>query len=229
LKNTDNSIYLRYFKHHQDLKETDLIYITMPSMTKKEYNKKYYAENCDDILYKRRSEWKPSPTIKCPCGERAQYKDNTSSRNAHFKTGGHRIWLKKKRIVDLMTGNILKHSQAYAEQFIEDRLAKVKAKSAHAVHKEIILLNLNIIVMECISAIDNNGKPKPKPKAAAEPEPEPEPEPFDPEVPHVPPSADFDPLSLAIETPKPPSQPSSPKAYLSKPPLPDDFDLSKLL
>lgn len=201
----------------------------MGSKGKSEWNKTYYAENCEDILYRRRAAWKASPTIKCPCGERAQYKDNTSSRNAHFKTGGHKIWLKKKRIIELMTGKDLKHSQAYAEQFIEDRLAKVKAKSAHAVHKEIILLNLNIIVMECISAIDNNGKPKPKPKAAAEPEPEEEEEPFDPSVPHVPPSADFDPLSLAIPTPPPPPEPEAPKAYLSKKPLPADFDLNKLL
>jgi len=205
-----------------DLKETDFIYITMGSKGKSEWNKTYYAENCEDILYRRRAAWKASPTIKCPCGERAQYKDNTTSRNRHFKTAGHIIWVKKQKIIEIMTGKEINNSKAFAEQFIVERLERKKART----NKD-IMVQLNKLTMEAINGIDN--KPKPKPKAAAEPEPEEEEEPFDPSVPHVPPSADFDPLSLAIPTPPPPPEPEAPKAYLSKKPLPADFDLNKLL
>jgi len=121
-----------------------------------------------------------------------------------------------------MTGKEINNSKAFAEQFIVERLERKKART----NKD-IMVQLNKLTMEAINGIDN--KPKPKPKAAAEPEPEEEEEPFDPSVPHVPPSADFDPLSLAIPSPPPPPEPEAPKAYLSKKPLPADFDLNKLL
>jgi len=196
----------------------------MGSKGKSEHNKTYYAENCEDILYRKRDAWKQSATINCPCGEHARYKDHTGSRNRHFKTLGHIIWLKKKKIIELLA--LINKTQYEAEQAIALRIETDKAKTNKA-----IMTSLNKLIMECINLVDNKGKhkPKPKPKAAREPEPEPEPEPFDPSVPQVPPSADFDPLGLAIPTPPPRPEPEAPKAYLSKKPLPADFDLNKLL
>ena len=39
----------------------------MPSKGRGEWNKTYYKENYDDILYKRKVEYKEAKTIPCPC------------------------------------------------------------------------------------------------------------------------------------------------------------------
>ena len=124
-----------------------------------EINAEYYAKNADDILYRKKQERKNEKTIKCKCGDRAQYKDNNSSRNAHFRTQGHKIWEMKQEIIVLLTG-FFKYSQVKAEQLIEDRLYKKKAFTSKD-----ILIALMKYKMDCVDGIDNYNKPKkPEPK-----------------------------------------------------------------
>ena len=90
-----------------------------------------------------------------------------------------------------MTGKKINKSQQYAEDFIERRLETKKARTPQEQ-----LDVLYRLVTECINAID--GKPKSKPN------PEPlniiveEPKPVVEHPVHIPPSAAFDPMSLAI-------------------------------
>jgi len=169
----------------------------MPSKGRAEYNKEYYAKNCDDILYRRKCEWKDAPKIRCKCAEFAHYKDTKGDKARHFKTKKHRIWEKKQDIIRLMTGKKINKSQQYAEEFIERRLETKKARTPQEQ-----LDVLYRLVTECINAID--GKPKPKPN------PEPlnviveEPKEVVEHPVHIPPSAAFDPMSLAIPEEKTP-------------------------
>jgi hypothetical protein len=161
----------------------------MPSKGRSEWNKTYYSKNAEDICYKRRLEWKEAKTIDCPCGEFSRYKDTTSARNAHFKTLTHRVWEREKDVFKFM--GQCGYSQEKAKEFITERYRKKMTRT-----KQDQLIQLNKIVNECIAAIDGKGKSKPKPK----PEPKPlnvvveEPK---PDEPHIPPSAAFDPMSLA--------------------------------
>ena len=159
----------------------------MPSKGRAEWNKTYYAENCDDILYKRKVDYKKAKTIPCPCGEYSRYKDTSSARNAHFKTLTHKVWEKKQYICEMMTkqGN---YSQLKAENFIEERFEEKRARSL----KEQMKILLTIIT-ECVDAIDGKNKPKkPEPvNVVVEEE-----KPIEEDKPYVPPSASFDPLDL---------------------------------
>jgi len=171
----------------------------MPSKGRAEYNKEYYAKNCDDILYRRKCEWKDAPKIRCKCAEFAHYKDTKGDKARHFKTKKHRVWEKKQEIIRLMTENnaVFKRSQQSAEGFIEYQLEKAKARNPQEQ-----LDVLYKLVNKCIDAID--GKPKPKPN------PEPlnviveEPKEVVEHPVHIPPSAAFDPMSLAIPEEKTP-------------------------
>jgi hypothetical protein len=159
----------------------------MPSKGRAEWNKTYYAENCDDILYRKKVNYKKAETIKCKCGDRSQYKDIASSRNAHFKTLTHKVWEKKQDIYGMMTKQ-LNHSQLKAEKFIEERLEKKRARTPKDEMK--VLLT---IINECVDAIDGKNKPKkPEPvNVVVEEE-----KPIEEDKPYVPPSASFDPLAL---------------------------------
>ena len=159
----------------------------MPSKGRGEWNKTYYKENYDDILYKRKVEYKEAKTIPCPCGKYSRYKDTSSRRNAHFKTLTHKVWEKKQDICGMMTKQ-LKHSQLKAEKFIEERLEAKRARTPKEQMK--VLLT---IINECVDAIDGKNKPK---------KPEPvnvvvkEIKSIEEDKPYVPPSASFDPLDL---------------------------------
>ena len=159
----------------------------MPSKGRSEWNKTYYQDNYDDILYKKKVNYNKAETIFCPCGECARYKNTASARNAHFKTQTHRIYEKRQDICRLMTGQ-LKYSQLKAENFIEERLEKKRARTPKD-QMPVLLTLMN----ECVDAIDNKDKPT---------NPEPinvvitETKPIEEAKPHVPPSAAFDPLSM---------------------------------
>tara|TARA_R100001198_G_scaffold55115_1_gene31240 strand:+ start:1398 stop:1928 length:531 start_codon:yes stop_codon:yes gene_type:complete len=165
----------------------------MPSKGKSEWNKNYYAKNADEILYRKRSLWKEAKTIKCKCGDRAQYKDTTSARNQHFKTLTHKIWEKKQEIINLMmTHKSIKRSQLHAENFIVARLEKKRARTLQDQFDE--LCNL---LMECIDGIDNYNKPKQaEPVNVVVEEKAPINLYGSTEKPYIPPSAEFDPLAL---------------------------------
>ena len=156
----------------------------MPSKGRAEWNAEYYAKNCDDILYRKKQERKNVKTIKCKCGDRAQYQDTNSSRNAHFRTNGHKVWEMKQEICAMLTGSF-NYSQIKAEQSVVDRLYKKNAKTTK--DKLTALMKYK---MDCVDGIDNINNPK---------KPEPENEVIEeqrPEKPYIPPSADFDPLAL---------------------------------
>ena len=156
----------------------------MPSKGRAEWNKTYYEKNCEDILHRKKVDFKKAETIKCKCAEFAHYKDVSSSRNRHFKTLTHKVWEKKQDICGMMTKQ-LKHSQLKAERFIEERLEKKRARTPKDEMK--VLLT---IINECVDAIDGKNKPK---------KPEPvnvvvkEVKPIEEDKPYVPP---FDPLDL---------------------------------
>ena len=159
----------------------------MPSKGRAEWNKTYYEKNCEDILHRKKVDFKKAETIKCKCAEFAHYKDVSSSRNRHFKTLTHKVWEKKQDICGMMTKQ-LKHSQLKAERFIEERLEKKRARTPKDEMK--VLLT---IINECVDAIDGKNKPK---------KPEPvnvvveEIKSIEEDKPYVPPSASFDPLDL---------------------------------
>ena len=162
----------------------------MPSKGRSVWNKDYYAKNADEILYRKRSLWKESATIKCECGDRAQYKDNNSSRNQHFKTITHKIWAKKQEIINLMTTHHkIKRSQLYAENFIAVRLEKTRARTLKDQFNVLCKL-----LMECINGIDKPKNPEPENVVVEKTAP------INlygsTEKPYIPPSADFDPLAL---------------------------------
>ena len=162
----------------------------MPSKGRSEWNKTYYAKNCEDICYKKKLQFKEAKTISCPCAEFSRYKDTTSARNAHLKTLTHRIWEREKDVFKFM--GQCGYSQEKAKEFIAERYRKKMTRT-----KQDQLIQLNKIVKECIAALENKGKPKPKPK------PEPlnvvlEETPTEECEPHIPPSAAFDPMSLAL-------------------------------
>tara|TARA_R100000541_G_scaffold6558_1_gene14157 strand:- start:74 stop:595 length:522 start_codon:yes stop_codon:yes gene_type:complete len=162
----------------------------MPRKSREEYNKEYYAKNCDDILYRAKELRKDEKTIKCKCSEYGRYKDNTSARNAHFKTTSHRIWLKKQEIYELMTKQ-LNYSQLKAEAYVEDRLDKKKAKTP----KDQLEV-LKKYKMACIDGIqlklDEENDPSNKVIVLEVEETQVAPT----EKPYIPPSASFDPLAL---------------------------------
>ena len=181
-----------YIHCKNTLKDRISIYSNMPSKGKAEYNKEYYANNAEDICYRKKVQWKEAKTIRCRCSEFARYKDTTSSRNAHFKTATHRIWEKKQKIYDLMTKN--GNSQAKAEQYVLERLERKRARTS----QDVINL-LNKITNQIIDEIDRLNDDDNV--IRAEPEPETENvvlEEHNPDVPHIPPSAAFDPMSLAL-------------------------------
>ena len=159
----------------------------MPSKGRAEWNKTYYEKNCEDILHRKKVDFKKAETIKCKCAEFAHYKDVSSSRNRHFKTLTHKVWEKKQDICGMMTKQ-LKHSQLKAEKFIEERLEAKRARTPKEQMK--VLLT---IINECVDAIDGKNKPK---------KPEPvnvvveEIKSIEEDKPYVPPSASFDPLDL---------------------------------
>ena len=159
----------------------------MPSKGKGVWNKTYYEKNCEDILHRKKMDYRKAETIKCKCGEYSRYKDTSSSRNAHFRTLTHKLWEKKQYICEMMTKQ-LNHTQLKAENFIEERLEKKRARTPKDQMK--VLLT---IINECVDAIDGKDKPK---------KPEPvnvvvkEIKPIEEDKPYVPPSASFDPLDL---------------------------------
>jgi len=166
----------------------------MPSKGRAEWNAEYYAKNCDDILYRKKQERKNEKVIECKCGIHARYKDNSSARGAHFRTQGHRVWEMKKDICILLTGSA-GHTQQKAEYMIEKKLQDKNAISTK--EKLAALMNYK---MNCIDSIDNHKKPK-KPKPIDEVVEE-ERQTTPPNLygstqkEYVPPSADFDVMSL---------------------------------
>ena len=164
----------------------------MPSKGKSVWNNDYYAKNADDILHRKRSLYYEAKTIKCECGEFARYKDITSARNQHFKTLTHKIWEKKKEIINLMTQKPINYSLVKAENFIVVRLEKKRARTQKDQFK--VLCNL---LMECINGIDNPIKvKKPEPVNVVVEEKAPINLYGSAEKPYIPPSAEFDPLAL---------------------------------
>ena len=164
----------------------------MPSKGKSVWNADYYAKNADEILYRKRLDWKEAKTINCKCGEFARYKDTTSARNQHFKTGTHKIWAKKQEIINLMTQKPINYSLVKAENFIVVRLEKKRARTQKDQFK--VLCNL---LMECINGIDNPIKvKKPEPVNVVVEEKAPINLYGSTEKPYIPPSASFDPLAL---------------------------------
>ena len=161
----------------------------MPSKGRSVWNKDYYAKNADEILYRKRIEWKEAKTIDCKCGEFARYKDTTSARNQHFKTGTHKIWAKKQEIIKLMTQKPINYSLVKAENFIVVRLDKTRARTQKDQFNVLCKL-----LMECINGIDKPKKPEPINVVVEKTAP------INlygsTEKPYIPPSADFDPLAL---------------------------------
>ena len=163
----------------------------MPSKGRSEWNKDYYEKNADDILYRKRSLWKEAKTIKCKCGDRAQYKDTTTARNRHFKSLNHKVWVKKQEIFELMTTR-MKYSQLEAEERVEERLFNKKARTPR--NQLEILISYKLA---CIKGLDNYNKPKqPEPENVVVEKTAPINLYGSTEKPYIPPSASFDPLDL---------------------------------